>query len=92
MHNTLIASPASVPGLMKVKRDIRPSSVSTTCSIGHGSNTQTKREKRVRGTSLLGVLEGTVPPHSTRSLLAFGPLLVTLAHHKQGEMKKLQNK
>ena len=60
------------------------------CSIGYGSTTQPKREKRVRGTSLLGVLEGTVPPHSTRSLLAFGPLLVTLVHDKKGEMEKLQ--
>ena len=60
------------------------------CSIGHGASTQEKRENRVRGTSLLGVIEGIVPPRSPRSLLAFGPLIVTLVHDKNGDMKNVQ--
>ena len=58
------------------------------CSIGHGANTQEKRENRARGTSRLGVIEGIVPPRSPRSLLAFGALVVTLVHDKNGGMKK----
>ena len=59
------------------------------CSIGYGSATQPKREKRVRGTSLLGVLEGTVPPHSPKNLSAFGPLLVTLVHDRKSGVEKI---
>ena len=60
------------------------------CSIGHGASTQEQRENSVRGTSLLGVIEGIVPPRSPRSLLAFGPLVVILVHDKYGDMKIVQ--
>ena len=60
------------------------------CSIGFGNNTPFTREKSVRGTSLLGVIEGIVPPRSPRSLLAYGPLVVTLVHGNNGGMKNEQ--
>ena len=68
----------------------RLSSVGTMCSIGHGASTQKKRENRVRGTSLRGVIGGIVPPSSPWSLSAFGPLVVTLVHDANGDMKQLQ--
>ena len=89
MPSTLTA--ARNPAIMEIRAQRvsqHPSSVRTMCTTGHGASTQGKRENRVRRTSLLGLIEGTVPPRSPRSLLAFGALVVTLVHDKNGDMKK----